>query len=96
MVAFFGVQSYKLRSDIVYFRLYLFSLSCISKYNNSLAKKFLVMMCNKFSAGERDAGRAEEFFWMHLKACRKSPKPFYFILNSDTEQAAGCLSQQSP
>lgn len=46
-----------------------YSLSCISKYNESLAKKFLIMMCNKFSAG-----RAEKYFLMHWKACKKSPK----------------------
>lgn len=53
-------------------------------------------MRGQFSAGDRDADRAEESFWMLLTACRKPPKLFCFMLKSNTEQAAGCPSPLSP
>jgi len=75
-------------SDIIYLRLYFFSLFFILNYLKSFAKNFLIVMCNKLSTGERDAGKVEEYFWMHLKACRKSPKPILFYL--ELRYKTGC------
>lgn len=93
MVAFFWVQSLEVWSGVILSTSNYSSVFSLYQSTISLAKKFL-MMPNKFNARKSNSGSTEEWFWMHLKAWRKSPKPFYFLL--DTEQAAGCLSQQLP
>lgn len=80
-------------SDVVYLRLYFFSLSCVLKYNTSLANKSLIMLCNEFSAGERDASRAEEYFFNVLESLQKIPKTSLFYLK--LRYGTGCWMSKS-